>query len=260
MSKNKLSGTGVLVTRPVGQAMPLLEAIKDIGGAPHLFPGVEIVEKEGSEIASSLSRAASAQLLIFVSPTAARIAMKATARKRGLLDCMQVAAVGQSTADELIKHGVREIIVPDKGSGSEALLGCTQLKHVAGKSVLVVRGEGGSDLLATALRGRGAEVSFLECYRRVLPEGRFAEIEPLLRDGRIAAWTATSGEIVDNLFYFAGKHGDLLQKTPLFVNHSNVAARAFSRAVKTIFVAAGGDTGLARSVANWFSRFRPEMD
>ena len=260
MKDRDLGGAGVLVTRPVDHAAPLAQAIREIGGEPCFLAGVKIVEMKRAEILSALTQTATADMLIFVSPTAVRIAIKPIAEMGNLLDSAQIAAVGQSTAAELKKNGVRAIVVPKNGSGSDALVACAELKELAGQSVLVVRGEGGSEALASILTQRGAQVSFLECYRRMLPDGRFADVEPLLRDGRIAAWTATSGEILDNLFNIAGDHGDLLQTTPLFVNHPRVAERGFSRGVKTIFVAAGGDAGLARGLAKWFCRLRPEMD
>lgn len=252
MNDCDLGGAGVLVTRPASQAAPLAHAIEEIGGAPCLFPGVEIIEVARADILSVLTQIAAVNMLIFVSPTAVRFAIKPIAETGKLLGGARVAAVGQGTAAELKKNGVRGIIVPENGSGSEALADCAELKEMAGQSVLVVRGKGGSDALGTILRQRGAQVSFLECYRRILPDSRFAEIEPLLRDGRVAAWTATSGEILDNLFNIAGDYGDLLQKMPLFVNHPHVAWRGFSQGVKTIFVAAGGDAGLARGLAKWF--------
>ena len=260
MNDRDLGGAGVLVTRPVDQTGPLVQAIKEIGGAPCLFPGVQIVEVEKTEILSVLTQLAAVDMLIFVSPTAVRVAMKSIAGTGNLPDGVQIAAVGPSTAAELKNSGVDEVIAPANGSGSDALAACDELEEMAGRSVLVVRGEGGSEALASILRQRGAQVSFLECYRRTLPDGRFADIEPLLRDGRIAAWTATSGEILDNLFTTAGDQGDLLQTTPLFVNHPHVARRGFSSAVKTIFVASGGDVGLARGLEKWFCGRRPEID
>jgi uroporphyrinogen-III synthase len=252
-----LGGAGVLVTRPVDQTAPLVRAIREIGGAPCLFPGVKIVEVEKAEVLSALSQPAAVDMLIFVSPTAVRVAMISIAGMVNLLDGVQIAAVGPSTTAELKNNGVHKIVAPDNGSGSEALAACEELQEMQGRSVLVVRGEGGSEALASILRQRGAQVSFLECYRRTLPDSRFAEIEPLLRDGRIAAWTATSGEILENLFTIAGDQCDLLQATPLFVNHPQVARRGFSCAVKTIFVASGGDAGLARGLEKWFCGRRP---
>jgi uroporphyrinogen-III synthase len=255
-----LAGAGVLVTRPVDQSASLAKAIEDIGGAPHLFPGVEIVELQESEILSSLGPMAAVDMLIFVSPTAARVAMSSIAEMRCLPDSVQIAAVGQSTAAELKKFGIREIIVPEMGTGGDALLASVALQAIDGQSVLVVRGERGSDALASVLTRRGAQVAVLKCYRRTLPRSDFGEIEPLLRDGRISAWTATSGEILDNLFNIAGDQGDLLRNTPLFVNHPHVAGRGYSRAVKMIFVCAGGDAGLASGLAKWFCRQRLQLN
>ena len=251
-----LAGAGVLVTRPINQSASLVKAIEKIGGAPLVFPGVEIVELQKPEILSALGPMSVVDMLVFVSPTAVRIAMKSIADMRCLPGSVQVAAVGQSTAAELKKYGVREILVPEQGSGGDALLAGARLQAIDGQSVLLVSGEGGSDALASVLKQRGALVSVLKCYRRTLPDSHFEQIEPLLRDGRIAAWTATSGEILDNLFSIAGNRGDLLQNTPLFVNHSHVAGRGYSRAVKTIFVCAGGDAGLASGLAKWFCRRR----
>jgi uroporphyrinogen-III synthase len=257
MNDCDLAGAGVLVTRPVNQSAPLVKAIEGIGGAPHLFPGVEIVELQEAEILSALGPIAAVDMLVFVSPTAARIAMNSIAEMRRLPGSVRVAAVGQGTAAELRNHGVRRIIVPAKGSGSEALLACAELQAIDGQSVVVVRGEGGSEALQSILRQRGAHVSALKCYRRILPDSQFGEIAPQLRDGRISAWTATSGEILDNLFNIAGDNGDLLRNLPLFVNHPHVARRGYSSAVKTIFVCAGGDAGLASGLAKWFCRLRP---
>jgi uroporphyrinogen-III synthase len=253
-----LAGAGVLVTRPLDQCGPLVKAIEEIGGTPHLFPGVEIVASEKPEVASALAQIATVDLLVVVSPTAARIAMQSIAQMRRLVAGARVAAVGQSTAAELKKSGARNIIVPATGSGADALLACRELQALDGRSVLVIRGEGGNDALTAALAQRGARVSVLKCYRRVVPDRHFAEIGLQLRDGRISAWTATSGEIVDNLLNISGDNGDLLRNTPLFVNHPHVARRGFSQAVKTIFVCAGGDASLADGLAKWFCRLRPQ--
>lgn len=260
MNDCNLDGAGVLVTRPACQAASLAQAIVDIGGTPCLFPGVRIVDSEKAVISAALAQLAAVDVLIFVSPTAVRVAFESISERAGLLKGARVAAVGLSTAAELEKKGVREIIVPRVGSGGDALVACAEFNNVTGQSILVIRAAGGSETLATTLRRRGAQVSYLECYRRELPDSHFAEIEPQLRDGRIAVWTATSGEILDNLFNIAGEHGDLLRNMPLFVNHPHVAGRGFSRAVRTIFVAAGGDAGLAKGLATWFCKLRPDRD
>lgn len=259
MTACSLDGVGVLVTRPAERAASLAKAIRHIGGVPTIFPGVEIEPVECAAPDLARRQLADANLVIFASPTAVRFGLPQIIDESVLPDQLRVAAVGQGTAAELRKLGLSRIIAPCKSSGSEALAECPELSHVSGWSVLVVKGEGGNDALEAILKGRGARVSFLECYRRRLPDASFSAIEPLLRDRQIKAWMATSGEILDNLFRLAGENRELLRMTPLFVNHPHVAVRAFSRAVEVIFVTTGGDKGLVAGLSKWFCRHRASM-
>lgn len=254
-----LRGVGVLVTRPAEQAQLLARDIRHCGGNPTIFPGVKIVPVAPPDSRLLPASLADIDLMIFVSPTSVRLGVPALVERYGPLTQTRVAAVGQSTAAELNKHGFEQVIAPTAASGAAALAECDQLSQVSGSTVLVVRGEGGSDLLETTLRGRGAAVSLYECYRRSLPDAAFSDVVPLLRNGRIGAWMATSGEILDNLFELAAKDGELLRATPLFVNHAHVAGRAFSQSVKVIFVTAGGDRGMVGGLLTWFGRLRNSM-
>jgi uroporphyrinogen-III synthase len=251
-----LAGLGVLVTRPAESGPALSQLIGQLGGVATPFPGVVIEPVAHATLAARLSKIATLDLVVFVSPTAVQLAMPALNEVYGSLEHVRVAAVGQSTAAQLRQYGVDEIVVPQQSSGGQALADCPQLRDVAGLSALVVRGEGGSDTLPSILSARGARLAFLECYRRRLPDTSFKPVATMLQEGRIGAWIATSGEILDNLFRLAGEHGKLLRNVPVFVNHPQVAARAFSQAVKVIFVTAGGDAGLASGLATWFCQLR----
>ncbi len=256
MSDRDLAGVGVLVTRPAEQAQPLAAAIRRLGGVPTVFPGLEIESLTSVAGTSLPSRPADIDLLVFVSPTAVRCGVPLLIDQYGSVDQFRVAAVGPSTAAALKNYGWREIIAPSGAGGAAALTDSPQLNQVAGWSVLVVRGQGGSDTLESILKSRGARVSFLECYRRRRPHTEFSSVEALFRSGNIGAWMATSGEILDNLFLLAGEHGGLLRDRPLFVNHPHVAIRGFSHAVKVIFVTSGGDQGLAEGLVTWFCGLR----
>ena len=259
MTGNNLDGIGVLVTRPAEQARSLAHDIRQYGGVPTLFPGMKIEPVAPGELRSLPQQLADIDLMIFISPTSVRLGVPALARRYGPLTQTRVAAVGQSTVAELNKHGFREIIAPTGSGGALALTECEQLNQVSGSVVLIVRGEGGNELLETVLGDRGATVSLFECYRRCLPDAAFSDVEPLLRSGQIGAWMATSGEILDNLFSLAAEQGELLRATPLFVNHPHVAERAFSQSVKVIFVTAGGDKGIVGGLLTWFGRLRNSM-
>ena len=74
-------------------------------------------------------------------------------------------AIGRGTATELQKHGVSAKF-PIK-SDTESLLELEELKRPLLHRILIIRGEGGRDLLERTLIRRGAKVSLCEVYRRI---------------------------------------------------------------------------------------------
>ena len=74
-------------------------------------------------------------------------------------------AVGNATAAALTDFGV-QALVPREPS-TEGLLDSGFFDAVDGARILIVRGQGGREFLAEALRQRGARVDYLEVYRRV---------------------------------------------------------------------------------------------
>jgi uroporphyrinogen-III synthase len=147
-----------------------------------------------------------------------------------------VAAVGKGTAMALRALGITAVLEPDNGADSEHLLALPQLQEMAGRNVVIFRGEGGREILAATLRLRGAQVTYAECYRRGLPEQADpAPVLDLLAAGGIQAATAYSGETLDNLFLLIGERGrGYLRQTPLFVPHPRIAERARQLGMETV--------------------------
>jgi uroporphyrinogen-III synthase len=255
--KHGLAGVGVLITRPSGQSGHLATLIKASGGEPILFPAIRI-EPLPEVATAALDNLQQFGLLIFVSPNAVRVAMPRILKHGGLPAQASVAGVGPGTAAELKKSGARNIISPREGFDSEALIRELSSLPLAGSRALVIRGEGGRELLGETLRSRGAEVDYLECYRRVRPDRAMEELLPLWRSGALKACIATSSTIVMNLFEMAGEAGrPWLLGTPFFVSHPRVAATAFSRGAERVFVAGNGDEALVTGLITWFARLRP---
>jgi uroporphyrinogen-III synthase len=256
-NRQPLAGIGVLVTRPEHQSQRLAELIRSLGGEPLLFPAMEIVALADEATAPVLKRLPQFDLAIFTSPNAAHLAMQRIAQSGGLPAGLRAAAVGPGTAAELKKSGVREMITPETDFDSEALLEALSGLQFSGKKVVIFRGQGGRELVGESLRRRGAEVEYVECYRRARPRRNLAELLPLWQQGRLRACLATSSEIVINLFDMAGEAcRPWLCQTPVFVSHPRVAATAFAFGVHTVFVAGTGDEALASGLETWFARLR----
>lgn len=242
-----LAGRGVVITRPRELADSLAGAVARRGGRPILFPAIAIEELP---VPGALRHLAEFQLAVFVSPSAVRVALRALAQWPS---SVRAAAIGTGTRRELERHGVTGVIAPQSGADSEALLATPELADVAGKRVLIVRGEGGRPLLGNALAGRGAGVEYAECYRRTRPA---ADAAPLIADwrrGEVHAVTVSSAEGLDNFIATTGAEGRaLLARTPLFVPHPRIASHARVQGIPDVMVSGPGDDELVERLVAYF--------
>ncbi|MCL5059725.1 MAG: uroporphyrinogen-III synthase [Candidatus Thermoplasmatota archaeon] len=247
-----LTGRTVLVTRPAQQAAALAQAIRATGGEAFEFPALAIEAVPVEALSAPLAQLAEADIAIFISPNAAQFGMAAILAACGLPASAEVFAVGPGTARALRARGVSGVVTPD-GQDSEALLALPQLQDVAGKRVVIVRGVGGRALLAESLAARGAQVRFLECYRRVRPHADAAPLLARWQTGGIDAVTVASAETLDNLAALLGEAGRaLLLHTPLFVPHEKIAGAARRFGFAHVVATPGGDAGLVEGLVNWF--------
>ena len=95
-------------------------------------------------------------------------------------------------------------IVPQEIFNSEALLALGAMTAVAGKRVMIVRGNGGRNKLGDTLRARGAEVHYVEVYQRRLPRVDQARLARDWQQQAMDAIVVTSGEALKNLPLLVG--------------------------------------------------------
>ena len=119
-----LAGRTVLVTRPAHQAAALVRTIQSVGGETLVFPALEIEAVPAADLSTSLAQLATADIVIFISPNAARFGMAAA---QVLPAASRIFAVGPGTARVLQAQGIQDVITPD-GQDSEALLALPQLQ------------------------------------------------------------------------------------------------------------------------------------
>lgn len=249
-----LVGSGIVVTRPRELAPGLARLIENAGGQAILFPALEIEDLPRPE---PLRRLGSFDLAIFISPTAVRRVLKDETQDETQDGSRwpRVAAVGPGTKSELETRGMRAVLAPEAGADSEALLGLQELRQMAGKRVLILRGEGGRELLGDTLKSRGARVEYAECYRRIRPDADPAPLLAAWANGAVHAVTVSSSESLENLFAILGKPGEArLRETPLFVPHPRVAEHAARLGVREAVVAGPGDDEMFERLVAYFAK------
>jgi uroporphyrinogen-III synthase len=239
-----LAGRGVVVTRPRELAEPFVQLLEQRGARALVFPAIEI---QPLPPAPQLGRVAEFDIVVFVSPSAVRVALRALPPWPGGL---AGAAIGSGTKRELERAGIAPVIAPAAGADSEALLAAPEMQHVAGKRVLIVRGDGGRALLGDALAARGARVEHAECYRRVRPRNDAAPLLAAWRRREVDAVTVLSAQALDNFIDMTA--GALATATAHFVPHERVAAHAESRGVREIVIAAPGDDAMIERLVAYF--------
>lgn len=252
-----LAGKTIVVTRPRGQADALAASIAAKGGEPLLFPLLDISPVDDpAALNEALARLADYSLAIFISPNAVEYSLPAFLAQRswpaGLLPC----AVGQGTVSVLATLGVRGCVAPTERFDSEALLALPELQadRVAGRKVLLFRGDGGRELLADTLRERGATVDCIACYRRSPPAGGAIPLLNAWRAKRLDAITVSSSEGLRYLVAMLDAEGRaLLAATPLFVPHERIAQTAREQGFDHVLLTAPADAGIIAGLCayNW---------
>ena len=97
-----------------------------------------------------------------------------------------------------------------------------------GGRVLILRGEGGRELLAERLREQGASVDYLELYRRFLPVYEKGALMQRIQLERLNGLVVSSGQGFEHLRQMAGDSWPMLGCLPLFVPSPRVAELARS--------------------------------
>jgi len=243
------------VTRPRDQAAGLAALVEAAGGRALLYPAIEIESLPDPAPALRLiERLEQFDLAIFVSPSAVQKGLALIKLHGRWPNGLRAAAIGRGSRDELTRHGIQGALAPESGADSESLLALPELANVAGKRIVIFRGEGGRELLGDTLAARGASVEHAACYRRSRPR---IDVGPLLAawaQGAVHAVTISSATGLGNLLAMLGEPGrGLLGGTPFFVPHPRVAEQARRLGVRTPVVAGPADDEMVERLVAYFN-------
>lgn len=260
------------------------------------FPLIEIAPVEDPlPLRDALATLERYALVVFVSPNAIDHGLAELGRPWP--KAVPAAAIGPGSVAALERHGLAppaiEVICPagaDAGEGrvngagsrngddaasqrfdSESLWAALEARFgqggLAGKDVLIVRGDGGREWLAERLREAGANVQAVAAYRRRVPQaspGAWSRARALLA-GVPHAWLVTSSEGLRNLETMAraqlsAAEFSALRRAPLVAPHPRIAETARALGFDRITQSGPGDERIAAALRAISASSRASFD
>ena len=239
----------VLVTRPAHQADALCALIEKQGWNAIRFPTLDIVAVDNDNIRQQLQTLEQWHWLIFISTNAVNFALGSNNGKIERFKKCSIAAVGKATEKALRAAGLSVDLIPETHFNTEGLLATQEMKGIEGKNCLIVRGQGGREVLADCLRERGAKVEYLEVYSRKIPACDTSRVSEMLRQGTLNAVTITSGDALNNLLSMINTNlHEKLQAVPLIVISNRIKELAEKIGFKKIAVTENpGDAAIIKT-------------
>lgn len=241
----------VLISRPGDGALPLRRAIEALGAEVVDLAAMHLeVLPETAEMRKVWLDLDQYHRVIVISPFAAQCLAAGLDRYWPQLPIgPRFYAVGTGTARVLHgRLGVRVHVPPaDEENSSESLLTLPSLQQPTRQRVLLAAGEGGRSLLGDELARRGAQVTRLALYRRVLC-APCDTASRHLAEGNFTALVVSSGELLEHL---AGWCSSVALNQPLIVSSRRLATLAQTLGYSYPIVAQGATPAvLAEAVAN----------
>jgi uroporphyrinogen-III synthase len=255
MMPKPLSGFGIVITRPREQAHRLIQQITQAGGEAFHFPLIEIVGLDDySTFEHTIATLDQYDWVIFISSNAVQNAMPRIKNRWPILPkSCQFAAIGPVTAQALNESGVSQVLTPENRFDSESLLALESMQNMQGKNVLIVRGVGGRELLASTLQSRGANVSFAECYQRINPQKNLEFLVTLAKKNMCHAIVITSSEAMQHYLMMLNickleslnaAAYDALMPLKICVNHARIAENSALKNFNVQIASTAGDNAM----------------
>nr|WP_272890814.1 uroporphyrinogen-III synthase [Stutzerimonas sp. S1] len=245
----------MLLTRPAEECAALAATLADAGIHSTSLPLLAIEPlPETAEQRAMILELDRYCAVVVVSKPAARLALELLDRywpQPPFGQCW--FSVGAATGAILDDYGL-DVSWPSSGDDSEALLALPRLSEALARpdpKALIVRGEGGRELIAETLRAQGVQVDTLELYRRVLPQYPPRALIDIVQAERLNGLVVSSGQGLQSLHELAGDAWPELVELRLFVPSPRVAEMARQLGARQIVDCRGaGTAALLAAVRN----------
>ena len=200
--RKPLFGKRVLVTRAREQAEPFLRMLEEEGAEVIEFPVIQIVPPGSyEELDRAIRSIRDYDWLVFTSVNGvAKFFERLIESGKDVRELygLRIAAIGEATAGEIEKKGVRVELLPVEYR-AEGLVEEFERVNIKGKRILIPRAKEARDILPVKLREMGAVVDVVTAYETRKPgKGVSAKIKKMLDKNMIDAVTFTSSSTVRN--------------------------------------------------------------
>ncbi|MGL5008183.1 MAG: uroporphyrinogen-III synthase [Plesiomonas sp.] len=218
----------ILVTRPGESGLALTQALSARGRAAIYAPLLTFsAGRELNALPAAFHRLQADDVIIAVSGNAVRYAQQALQQIGASWPQVQYAAIGRSTAHALQQASGQPVLFPAHDETSEGLLQMITAQAMAGRHVLILRGNGGRPLLADTFTTWGSFVTLHECYQRQPIDLCGEQLTDIWQRANVNILLVTSGEILQQLVALIPKtEHDWLTSCRLVVVSKRIAAMA----------------------------------
>lgn len=192
----------ILVTRPSPAGEQLVARLRTLGRVAYHSPLIEFAPgNELSRLPAMLSSLNPQDMIFVLSQYAVNYADRALRQQaQHWPDIVSYYAIGRTTGLLMHRATSLPIVYPQDGETSETLLQLPALQAIKGRNALILRGNGGRELLADTLRERGVNVSYCECYRRSPLHYDGSEQSSSWQRAGVNTLVVTSGEMLQQLY------------------------------------------------------------
>ncbi len=249
----RLQGQVILNTRPAHQQGELTTLLEDDGARVLSFPVIEIVAS-----GKAPEKPVDHDILLFVSRNAVDHGLDLIDAAR-LPPAVQFGVIGAATRAALCARlgDIEGRLIDSEPFNSEALLEADALQRVAGKRILILRGQAGRNLHGDELTARGARVDYLEVYRRELPRRDPGAFTRLVAQHFPTLVVLTSNEGMHNLFELVDSAAaDRLRAIAwlLISERMRESALKLGHNGAIVIARSASDDGIWRTIREWAAR------
>ena len=259
----RLQGQVILNTRPQHQQGELTRMLQQDGARVLGFPVIDIeLNQDPQQQAWLAQTVADRDMLLFVSRNAVDGAF-AMIEPGQLAPGTRFGVIGSATRQALATalagsaFDIDACLVAGEPFNSETLLESAALHEVAGRRILILRGQQGRNLLGDELARCGAEVEYAEVYQRRLPVLPAAAFGELVAGQFPSLVVLTSAEGMHNLMRLVdADSARALLRTPwlLISERMRESALKLGHNAAILIARNASDSGIRQTICAWADR------